>query len=205
MDKYKTKTSFNKWFSSIKLKLLSKEAKQHIAGFNRYVKKFHFETALKLFLHGINTEKESLRHLDTSMVSPDLQQELGLDSISHTQLSRTLTKLTPAVLWEIFLQLVGQAEKLEGRTNPHKLFIVDSTTFSLNKQRYPWAKFRKTKAGVKLHLKVCFMEKNQVTRLNSRSHLRRNTITVTWTAWSTTGKLPMSLIVATTTIDGWTR
>ena len=162
MDKYKTKTSFNKWFSSIKLKVLSKEAKQHIAGFNRYVKKFHFETALKLFLHGINTEKESLRHLDTSMVSPDLQRELGLDSISHTQLSRTLTNLSPAVLWEIFLQLVRQAEKLEGRTNPHKLFIVDSTTFSLNKQRYPWAKFRKTKAGVKLHLKVCFMEKNQV-------------------------------------------
>ena len=162
MDKYKTKSIFNKWFSSIKLKHLSKEAWQDIAAFNRYVKKFDFETALKLFLHGINAEKESLRHIDTDRVSPDLQRELRIDSISHTQLSRTLTNLSPAVLWEIFLQLVRQAEKLEGRTNPHKLFIVDSTIFSLNKQRYPWAKFRKTKAGVKLHLKVCFMEKNQV-------------------------------------------
>lgn len=162
MDKYKTNTSFNKWFSSINLNQLSKAAKQDIAAFNRYVKKFPFETALKLFLHGINAEKESLRHLDTDMVSPDLQRELGLESISHTQLSRTLNKLSPVLLWEIFLQRVHQAEALEGRTNPHKLFIVDSTTFSLNKQRYPWAKFRKTKAGVKLHLKVCFMEKDQV-------------------------------------------
>ena len=102
MDKYKTKTAFNKWFSSINFNQLSKEAQQDIAGFNRYVKKFRFETTLKLFLHGINAEKESLRHLDTSMVSPDLQRELGLDSISHTQLSRTLTKLTPAVLWGDF-------------------------------------------------------------------------------------------------------
>lgn len=35
---------------------------------------------------------------------------------------------------------------------------MDSSTFSLNKTRYPWATFRQTKAGIKFHLKLCFMD-----------------------------------------------
>ena len=39
------------------------------------------------------------------------------------------------------------------------LKIIDSSTLPLNLTNHKWAKFRKTKAGVKLHLRLVFMEK----------------------------------------------
>lgn len=42
------------------------------------------------------------------------------------------------------------------------LKIIDSTTLPLNLTHYKWATFRKTKAGVKLHLRLVFMDKDNV-------------------------------------------
>ena len=42
------------------------------------------------------------------------------------------------------------------------LKIIDSSTLPLNLTNYKWAKFRKTKAGVKLHLRLVFMDKDTV-------------------------------------------
>ena len=42
------------------------------------------------------------------------------------------------------------------------LKIIDSTTLPLNLTHYKWATFRKTKAGVKLHLRLVFMGKDNV-------------------------------------------
>lgn len=42
-------------------------------------------------------------------------------------------------------------------TMPFK--IIDSSTLPLNLTHHKWAEFRKTKAGVKLHLRLVFMEK----------------------------------------------
>lgn len=39
------------------------------------------------------------------------------------------------------------------------LKIIDSSTLPLNLTNHKWAEFRKTKAGVKLHLRLVFMEK----------------------------------------------
>lgn len=41
------------------------------------------------------------------------------------------------------------------------LKIIDSSTFPLNLTHHKWAKFRKTKADVKLHLRLVFMEKGE--------------------------------------------
>lgn len=43
-----------------------------------------------------------------------------------------------------------------------KLYLIDSSTFSLSKNSYPWAHFRPTKSGVKFHLKVCLMKEGWV-------------------------------------------
>ena len=40
------------------------------------------------------------------------------------------------------------------------LKVIDSSTLPLNLTQYKWAKFRKTKAGVKLHLRLVFMDKD---------------------------------------------
>ena len=39
---------------------------------------------------------------------------------------------------------------------------IGSSTLPLNLTQYPWAKFRKTKSGVKLHLRLVFMDKDSV-------------------------------------------
>lgn len=41
------------------------------------------------------------------------------------------------------------------------LKFIDSSTLPQNSTNHRWAKFRKTKAGVKLHLRLVFMEKGR--------------------------------------------
>ena len=93
----------------------------------------------------------------------DFQKVVGFESISASQLSRKDNELDPSVLATIFLDLVNQI-----RTHNHQskilipLKIIDSTTLPLNLTHYKWATFRKTKAGVKLHLRLVFMGKDNV-------------------------------------------
>jgi hypothetical protein len=161
MDKYKTTTTINTWFSLINLEKLETSIQKKIEDFNRYRKKMKFHQALEIFLYAIHSQKESLRDIDASMVSKQFQKEVGMESISYSQLSRALKDMDSTILHSIFEQLLGEAHK-ESSKNKKKFYLVDSSTFSLNKTLYPWADFRKTKAGIKLHLKVCHMGKGQI-------------------------------------------
>lgn len=51
--------------------------------FDKYYKKLSFFQALQMFLHAINEEKESLRDIDTTFVSKEIQKEIRIDSISY--------------------------------------------------------------------------------------------------------------------------
>ena len=68
--------------------------------------------------------------------------------------------MNPDLFQMIFLDLVGQ---IHAKTHYTKLVIplkiIHSSTLPLNLIHHKWAKFRKTKAGVKLHLCLVFMEK----------------------------------------------
>lgn len=92
------------------------------------------------------------------MIHPKLKETIGLDEISYSQLSRALKTLDTNVLLEIFYQLVTQVQHHIGYQQNKELYLIDSTTFTFSQPSYPWEQFRKTKSGVKLHLKVCFME-----------------------------------------------
>ena len=162
MDKYKTKMTINKWFSYIKLEQLSLDSRQAIEQFDRYANKLTFKKVVKLFLYAINDETESLRHLDQQLVNPNLKKVMGIDSISYSQLSRALRALEPSVLLEVFNHLLSLLHKKTKVKSKEKLYLIDSTTFSFSKKSYPWAHFRPTKAGIKLHLKVCFMNERWV-------------------------------------------
>lgn len=162
MDKYKTKMTINKWFSYIKLEHLSSDSRQAIKSFNRYAKKLTFEKAIRLFLYAINDETKSLRHLESQLVNPNLKKAIGIDSISFSQLSRALKALKPSVLMEIFYHLLSLVHKKTTVKSKEKLYLIDSSTFSLSQASYPWARFRLTKSGIKLHLKLCFMNEGWV-------------------------------------------
>ncbi|MGM0125660.1 transposase [Enterococcus sp. AZ194] len=159
MDKYNSKTSFQKWFSSINLNNLSEEAKNWMQQFNSYSKKLDFTTTIKVLLHAVYEELPSFREMDRSFMDRSLRQEIGIDSLCYSSLSRKIPEISQEVLMEIFAQLAQKVAKERPSSKTTSLQLVDSTTIPLNKTRFPWANFRKTKAGIKLHLNLCYLDK----------------------------------------------
>jgi IS4 transposase len=158
MDKITRKNSFEQWFSPINLLLFEENVKA--MKLDHYTKKFTTESFLKLLLFSQLHETESLHALSDCLFDDDLQFGTNLDSISVSQLSRRLNKINPDIFQQLFLDLVVQ---IQMKTNYAKitmpLKIIDSSTLPLNLTNHKWAEFRKTKAGVKLHLRLVFMEK----------------------------------------------
>lgn len=158
MDKITRKTSFGQWFSSINLQLFEETVKT--LKLDYYTKKLTTESFLKLLLFAQLQEVESLHALGDCLFDDQLQKGVNLDSISISQLSRRLNGMNPEIFQKLFLDLVSQ---IHAETNYAKrampLKIIDSSTLPLNLTNHRWAKFRKTKAGVKLHLRLVFMEK----------------------------------------------
>jgi IS4 transposase len=158
MDKITRKTSFGQWFSPINLQLFEENVKTMKLDY--YTKKLTTESFLKLLLFAQLQEIESLHALGNCLFDDQLQKGIDLDSISISQLSRRLNGMNPDIFQRLFLDLVAQ---IHAKTHYTKLVmplkIIDSSTLPLNLTNHKWAKFRKTKAGVKLHLRLVFMEK----------------------------------------------
>lgn len=158
MDKITRKTSFGQWFSPINLQLFEETVKTLKVDY--YTKKLKTDSFLKLLLFAQLQEVESLHELSDCLFDDQLQKGIDLDSISISQLSRRLNGINPDLFQRLFLDLVAQ---IHAKTHYTKLImplkIIDSSTLPLNLTNHKWAKFRKTKAGVKLHLRLVFMEK----------------------------------------------
>lgn len=161
MDKITRKTSFEQWFSPISLSDFEAQVKSH--QLNYYTKKLHVASFMKLLLYAQLHETESLRALSDAVFSDDLQRTIGFKSISFSQLGRRLNQIPTEFFQSIFLNLVAQIhEKTDFQTRRKTttpLKIIDSSTLPLNLTNHKWAEFRKTKSGVKLHLRLVFMEK----------------------------------------------
>ena len=158
MDKITRKTSFGQWFSPINLQLFEETVKT--LKLDYYTKNLKTDSFLKLLLFAQLQEVESLHELSDCLFDDQLQKGIDLDSISISQLSRRLNGINPDLFQRLFLDLVAQ---IHAKTHYTKLImplkIIDSSTLPLNLTNHKWAKFRKTKAGVKLHLRLVFMEK----------------------------------------------
>ena len=161
MDKNTLKSSFSKWLTPINSKKLLKQVTN--LSQDKYTKKLTTEAYIKLMLYAQIHETEGLQALSDALLNADFQKAVGLKSISASQLSRKNNEMDPAILAELFLDLVYQ---IRGYHNKNlrglPLKIIDSSTLPLNLTHYKWAKFRKTKAGVKLHLRLVFMDKDTV-------------------------------------------
>src|SRR5690625_1145519 len=161
MDKNTLKTSFGKWISPVNMKKLSEQV--DILNQDYYTKKLTTEAYLKTMLFAQLHETESLHAISDALLDEDFQKNIDFQSISASQLSRKNNELDPSILATIFLQLVNQIHTHHHRVKrAMPLKIIDSTTLPLNLTHYKWVTFRKTKAGVKLHLRLVFMEKDNV-------------------------------------------
>lgn len=158
MDKITRKSSFEQWFSPINIQLVEEYVKT--LKLDYYTKKLTTESFLKLLLFAQLQEVESLHALSDYLFDDQLQKEVDLNSISVSQLSRRLNGINPDLFQRVFLDLVSQIhEKAHYSKVVMPLKITDSSTLPLNLTNHRWAEFRKTKAGVKLHLRLVFMEK----------------------------------------------
>lgn len=130
---------------------------------DKYVKKLTIEKFLALIILAQLNQHKGLREISISLNDDRLSAAIGLDSISHSQLSRRLANLPTIVLEDLFQHLVSKAISQMGlkavKQNLNRLHLIDSSTISLSLTRYPWALFRKTKSGIKLHLRLRVFKK----------------------------------------------
>lgn len=160
MDKNTQFSSFKQWLQPINFQQLDQMVKEKQS--DKYVKKLTTKAYILLFLYAHLQQEDSLRSLSTSVLDDKLQEAIGLSSISAAQLSRKNNAVDPQFLANILLELVAKIKKKKKPDLSNALKIVDSTTVTLNPNQFPWAHFRKTKSGVKLHLRLAFMGKGQV-------------------------------------------
>lgn len=161
MNKSTQKTSFTQWLAPINQTFFEEQVNIH--QLDHYTKKLHMESFTSLLLYAQLHETEGLRALSDAVFSDKLQQAVDLESISFSQLGRQLNQVPTSFFQALFLNLVSQIhektqfQKRRKITTPLK--IIDSSTLPLNLTNHKWAEFRQTKSGVKLHLRLVFMEK----------------------------------------------
>jgi len=159
MDKDITETTFLQYLGPINFKKFDELLTN--LNVDKYVKKLSTPKMIMLLIYAQLFPVDSLTHLSTVLNSNDeLQECINLDSISTSQLSRKLRDLTPDLLETIFNQLVIKAIAKNGvnevKDRLNHINIIDASTVSMAISQYPWADFRKTKAGVKLNLRLKF-------------------------------------------------
>jgi IS4 transposase len=179
MDKITRKTSFEQWLSPISDKLFEEQVKR--LQLDYYTKKLHMASFMKVLLFAQLHETESLRALSDCVFSEELQHATNLESISFSQLGRRLNQVPTEFFQSLFLDVVAQIHTKTDfqtrRKTTTPLKIIDSSTLPLNLTNHKWAEFRKTKSGVKLHLRLVFMEKgcsypDQAVLTNAKEHDR---------------------------------
>ncbi len=122
---------------------------------DKYVKIFTTYNQLQVMLYAQATGKDSLRELETSMItSKNKLYHLGIKSVSRSTLADSNARRDYQIYEEIFYELLARCQSF---TPKHKfkfenpLYTMDATLIKLVLSLYPWAKYRKTKGAVKMH------------------------------------------------------
>ncbi len=166
MNNATLKSCFDQWLSLVDYNSLQASIAAH--GADRYVKELSTIVLLQIFLYAQLTNASGLRKLEIAVRNNKaLQCALNVESISISQLYRTCARIPTEVFRTVFLDLVSKAMVSIHSDNPYApllglIKVIDSTTNPLCLTKYQWATFRKTKAGVKVHTRLCFMDPDHV-------------------------------------------
>ena len=157
MDKDNTKTTINELFKGLDEQTFSKLI--NVLDVDKYVKKFTAYQFLQLVVLAQIHESESLTRLSKfSKDEEDIHLHIHLKGISTSQLSRKQGILSPEMFEKVFHYLVLEIQAQMKQTpivrDIGRLHVIDSSTMSMSITQHPWATFRKTKAGVRIHLRV---------------------------------------------------
>ena len=125
---------------------------------NRYVKRFNCWNQLTTLLYAQASGKDSLRDIVQGLEVQDSKRyHLGLPRIKRSTLADANQKRSYEMFETLFYKLLKRCQDL---TSKHKfkfknpLYSLDATTIDLCLNSFNWAKFRKTKGGIKLHCQL---------------------------------------------------
>lgn len=131
-------------------------------GADKYVKKLRTVSLIILMVYGQLTGITSFSGLALVLnTNEDLQKLLKLKSISPSQLSRRLSALPPELVFELYRHLVGIVlveNSYNTYSSQQKIKVIDSSTITMAMSQYPWALYKTTKSGIKIHLRVVFIK-----------------------------------------------
>ena len=124
---------------------------------NKYVKHFTCWNQLLVMIFGQLSNRDSLRDL---IIATDAHSNknyhLGFGkSVTRSNLSKANERREYKIFEDYAFYLIGLARKLRANNDfeiKGKVYAFDSSTIDLCLSVFWWAKFRKTKAGVKLHV-----------------------------------------------------
>ncbi|WCF06603.1 IS4 family transposase [Paenibacillus thiaminolyticus] len=131
-----------------------------------YRRKFTLVRAVKLLIDAQLNQRTDLEDICNALrANEDLQQALNLESISSSQLVRTLRALPLPVLQQVWLEVTQRLQQVypkQGIPGIGKLSIVDSTILTLPDVAGKWAYCSKHSNGVKIHIKLVVCDPDTV-------------------------------------------
>jgi hypothetical protein len=161
-DKNTTQSTFLQLFQPILSKNIWSKINLRNPGLDRYVKKLHSHQLTQLLMLAQLQQQRGLDEISKSLVDKKLSHALDLESISASQLSRRIqtlpTNIADLLLTELVSRIGSKTSIDTVRQQIGRLNLIDSSTVSLCVTLYPWARFRKTKSGIKLHLGLDFFK-----------------------------------------------
>jgi len=155
-----TTSTFHQLFGPVSTEKFRQQVKE--MGVDKYAKKLHTIQLIELIAHAQIEQLRGLRDISYSLNDGQLSEAIDLESISASQISRKLRELPTEILQLLFNDVKAQAGREIGVDTVSqglgRLRLIDSTTISLCLSQFLWAKFRKTKGGIKIHLGLRFFE-----------------------------------------------
>ena len=112
----------------------------------------------KTMLYALISTCFSVREIETSMrVNGNRLYHAGLKQIKRSTFCDALEKRKNEIFKNVFHKLVNKAQNVSGTIKKKfkdPLRIIDASIISLCLARFDWAKYRKAKGAVKLHLNL---------------------------------------------------
>jgi hypothetical protein len=123
---------------------------------------------VKTFIMANICKWESLRQIETGIRSDsNFQKEIGLKSISHSQISRRLIELNTRDLADLLGRLASHYWLLQRNAkglhaNVGVIRIIDGTYIKLPNNASSWTAISKDSCGIKLHVRIVAASANSI-------------------------------------------
>jgi hypothetical protein len=95
------------------------------------------------------TLRDVVTGFGTSLVS---MYHLGIKSMRRSTISDSLANRPAQVYEDFYYYILSTLNRSEKRRLKMKINLIDSTTISMCMEKFEWAKYRKKKGGIKLHV-----------------------------------------------------